>query len=309
MVRTIATVLAPLFPAAPDLKAQPDSLPSGILLDEAVVVAQREGFDVKAFIARVRSDTTYQDAFLNLRRHPHRTEGELRVYDPHAGERAGFFRVVHLVREGGMATLMIDSVREQGRLRKADGDHRYLTARMFQNLFFPDGPRPVPATVAEVDEARAGGSRFERYRADLKAFMFNPGEGLDVPIVGDKLALFDPGMARHYTMSIWSGERNGHDCWVFSADARADIPRNAVVIRTMDTWFDKGTGQVIAREYHLTHAGLLLSFDITMVVDLAVTDGLLVPTHVKYDGDWDLPLQRRERVRFFLRTMEWQAWR
>lgn len=309
MVRTIATVLAPLLPAAPDLKAQPDSLPSGILLDEAVVVAQREGFDVRAFIARVREDTTYQDAFLNLRRHPHRTDGELRVYDPRDRERAGFHRSARLVRSGDLATQVIDSVREEGRLRKADGDHRYLTARMFQSLFFPDGPRPVPAAVDEVDPSRAIGSRFERYRADLKAFMFNPGEGLDVPIVGDKLALFEPGIARHYAMSIWSGQRNGHACWVFSADALPDIPRNAVVIRTMDTWFDKATGRVMAREYRLAHTGMLVSFDITMVVDLDVKDGLLVPTHVKYDGEWDLPLQRRERVRFFLRTREWRAWR
>lgn len=289
--------------------AQPDSLPPGILLDEAVVVAQREGFDVAAFIARVRSDTTYQDAFLNLRRHPHRTEGELRVHGPRDRERAGFFRIAHLVREGGMAAQVIDSVREEGRLRKADGDHRYLTLRMFQSLFFPEGPRPVPVTVAEVHAARTGSSRFERYRADLKAFMFNPGEGVDVPIVGDKLALFDPAIARHYAMSIWSGERNGHDCWVFSADVLPEVPRQTVVIRTMDTWFDKTTGQVIAREYRMTHAGMLMSFDITMVVDLAVQDGLLVPTHVRYDGDWDLPLQRRERVRFFLRTTEWSAWR
>ena len=289
--------------------AQPDSLPPGILLDEAVVVAQRDGFDVPAFMARVRSDTTYQDAFLNLRRHPHRTVGELRVMDPRDRERAGSFRAAHLDRSGDVTTQVIDSVREEGRLRQPDGDHRYLTARMFESLFFPDGPRRVPVAVAEFTASRGGGPRFERYREDLKAFMFNPGEGLDVPIVGDKLALFEPGIAQHYAMSIWSGERNGHDCWVFSADVRPETPRDAVVIRTMDTWFDKTSGQVIAREYRMSHAGILLSFDITMVVDLSVKEGVLVPTHVRYDGDWDLPLQRRERVRFFLRTTEWAVWR
>ncbi|MBV6403688.1 MAG: hypothetical protein IT228_03525 [Flavobacteriales bacterium] len=312
-LRRAVQVLVPVLLGRAPVAAQQDSLPAGILLDEAVVVAQREGFDVAAFIARVRTDTTFRHAFLNLRVHPHRTEGELRVHDPRDRERAGFFRTAHLVRiqgaDGADRTVQVtDSVRETGRLRQPDGDHRYLTARMFESLFFPEGARPVPRSVADLDGRRSGGSRFDRYRADLKRFMFSPGEELEVPIVGDKLALFDPDIARHYAMSIWSGVRNGHDCWVFSADMRPDAPRNAVVVRTMDTWFDKASGQVIAREYRMQHAGLILRFDIAMVVDLDVRDGLLVPTHVHYDGDWDLPMQRRERVRFFLRTTQWEAW-
>ncbi len=301
--------LAALCACAGPLRAQEDSLVGRILLDEAVVVAQRAGFDVAAFVQRVRGDTTFQHAFLNLRSHPHRTDGELRVHDPSDRTRAGFFRTAHLERTGKRAVQVVDSAWESGRLRRGNGEHRYLTARLFEDLFFPAGPRDVPRGVAGPSADRSGGSRFERYRSDLKRFMFDPGAGIDVPLVGDKLELFAPHMAVHYAMSIWSNVRNGHDCWVFSVDVLPEAPRNAVVVRTLDTWFDKSTGRVIAREYRMAHASLVLSFDISMVVDLAERDGLLVPTHIFYDGDWDLPLQRRERVRFYLRTTDWRAWR
>ncbi len=59
--------------------AQPDTLLKHIALDEVVISAQATGFDVEAFVRRVRTDTTFHKAFLNTRVHPHRVRSDVRV--------------------------------------------------------------------------------------------------------------------------------------------------------------------------------------------------------------------------------------
>lgn len=64
---------------------------------------------------------------------------------------------------------------------------------------------------------------------------------------------------------------------------------------------------VIAREYRIAHASLVLDFDIAIQVDNQVVEGELVPTYIGYDGDWDIPMHKRELVRFRLRMHGWMA--
>ena len=75
----------------------------------------------------------------------------------------------------------------------------------------------------------------------------------------------------------------------------------------MDTWFDRETLQVVAREYRLAHASMILDFDIKIIVDNAVVNGVLVPTYVNYDGQWDIPFRKREIVRFYLAMDQWSV--
>jgi len=42
-------------------------------------------------------------------------------------------------------------------------------------------------------------------------------------------------------------------------------------------------------------------------VENAIIDGALVPTLVDYDGDWDIPMKKRELVRFVLDYSEWRV--
>lgn len=277
-----------------------------IVLDEFVVKAQEEGFDVPTFIQRIKEDTTFHHAFLNMRVHPHRSVGTLRVRDAHEQGSAELYRDAHLVRAGAYAELVQDSAAEHGRLRDRRGRHRFLTAELFEDLFFPTGPRIADGTINNHAAEGGATSRIDRYKNELKRFMFNPGQELaSVPLIGDKLALFDARMASLYDFKLWSNLRNGHACWVFSADVKAGSDEDDTVIKHMDTWFDQATREVIAREYRIVYNSLLLGFDISIQADLALEDGLLVPTHVTYDGVWDIPLQRKERVRFHLRNSAW----
>ncbi|MFN3874848.1 MAG: hypothetical protein ACK4L7_02920 [Flavobacteriales bacterium] len=290
------------------LRGQPDTLLKHIALDEVVVSAQAEGFDVAAFVQRVRADTTFHKAFLNTRCYPHRLRSEAVVRRKDEREAASLQRMARLVRDGRRAALAIDSTQERGRLRDRNGRFRYLTIEMYDDVFFPKGPFVADNTVAGRKLEVQRGSRFEKYKSELKKFMFDPGtEIASVPFIGDKLALFSPEMAPLYDFRIWADERGGRPCWVFSAAAKPEHRDGKTVIKTMDTWFDQESHDVLARSYRIAHRSLLLDFDISISVRNIRVGQALVPVRVAYDGDWDIPFEARERVRFWLEYSDWQV--
>ncbi|MEZ4756806.1 MAG: hypothetical protein R2817_08270 [Flavobacteriales bacterium] len=287
--------------------AQPDTLIGHITLDEVVIRARSEGFDVPTFVQQVRTDTSFHKAFLNTRYHPHNVVSRLAVRGKEERELARSHVRGRLVRSGERATLVLDSVAESGRLRDRRGDHRYLTAEMYEEVFFPKGSFKADNTVAGRRLELERGGRVERYKSELKKFMFDPGSEIaSVPFIGDKLALYDASMAAYYAHRIWSDDRKGRSCWVFSSNALPDSDPDDTVIKEMDTWFDKESGLVMARNYRIAHRSLFLDFDIRIAVENQVMEGQPVPVSVVYEGDWDIPFAKREIVRFDLHYSDWK---
>ncbi|HRD53092.1 MAG TPA: hypothetical protein PKY96_10650 [Flavobacteriales bacterium] len=293
---------------ASGVAAQTDTLLKHIALDEVVISAQADGFDVNAFVQRVRTDTTFHKAFLNTRTYPHTVRSEAVVRRKDERESASVHRRARLVRAGKSATLAMDSVSERGKLRDRKGRFRYLTIEMYDDVFFPKGSFPADNTVAGRRLEVERGSRFEKYKGELKKFMFDPGtEIASVPFIGRKLALFSPEMAPLYDFRIWSDSRGNRPCWVFSAAAKPEHRDGRTVIKTMDTWFDQETGDVLARSYRIAHSAIFLDFDISISVRNIRIGDALVPVRVSYDGDWDIPFEQRELVRFWLEYSDWKT--
>ncbi len=288
--------------------SQPDTLIGHIQLDEVVISAQASGFSVDAFVKQVREDTSFHKAFLNTRYHPHTMRSALVVRNKGEREMASLYRESRLLREGPKARQVIDVERTSGRLRTRKGEFRYLTAEMYDDVFFPKGSFTADNSVAARKLEVVRGSRLDKYKSELKKFMFDPGSEIaTVPFIGSKLALFEPHMAPLYDFRIWSDMRNGHACWVFSADAKPEYRDGRTVIKSMDTWFDQDSGEVIARQYRITNSSLILDFDITIKVENQHINGALVPMRVDYDGDWNIPLKKRELVKFWLVYSDWQV--
>ncbi|HOY29105.1 MAG TPA: hypothetical protein PLR96_09030, partial [Flavobacteriales bacterium] len=80
--------------------AQVDRIATKVELDEVVITAQKEGFNVEAFIQQVMEDTTFHKAFLNTRYHPHRLRSVLKVRAKDEKETASLYRTGYLHRDG-----------------------------------------------------------------------------------------------------------------------------------------------------------------------------------------------------------------
>lgn len=290
-----------------------DTIVNTYELGEVVVHGSARGLQLEGFIQQVMDDTTFYHAFLNTKYWPHAVVSELRVRNKHDDATAHLYRRGWLVRTGPMAQLVLDSVLEEGRLRDRSGDIRYLTAEMYDDVFFPKGTWNASNRIAARQQEISHESRFDKYKSELKKFMFNPGQEIaSVPLIGDKLALFDSTMTPLYDFSVANSFHEGVPCWLFSAIAKDTVDGKAAdeddtVIKRMLTWFDQRTMRVLAREYRIAHESLLLDFDITIKVDNTVVNDDLVPVHVTYDGLWDLPFKKPEIVRFYLVFGEWRV--
>lgn len=311
MRRCISIACLALWAAEGLAQTEADTIVNVYQLGEVVVHGGARGLGLEGFFRQVMEDTTFYHAFLNTKYHAHAVESTLRVRDKKSRESAGLYRRGRLVRTGPLAELVLDSVSETGRLRGKDGRMRFLTAEMYDDVFFPKGTWHADNRILARQQEISRESRFDRYKSELKKFMFNPGQEIaSVPIVGDKLDIFDSSMAPFYDFGVDTDFRDGRPCWLFSAIARDTVngepaDMDDTVIKRMITWFDQETMNVLAREYRMRHAGLLLDFDISIRVANALVGGDLVPVRVDYDGDWDIPFKRRELVRFQLIYDHW----
>lgn len=311
MRRSIAILCVVLDALMVRAQTDVDTIVNVYQLGEVVVHGGAQGLQLEGFFRQVMEDTTFYHAFLNTKYHAHAVESELRVRDKKSRETAGLYRKGRMVRTGPMAELVLDSVREIGKLRDRNGGIRFLTAEMYDDVFFPKGQWRASNRIAAREQEISRASRFDKYKSELKKFMFNPGQEIaSVPFIGDKLDIFDPDMAPLYDYSVGSGFRDGRPCWLFTAVARDQVggrpaDEDDTVIKRMLTWFGQGTMNVLAREYRMRSGGILLDFDISIRVSNAIVNGDLVPMRVDYDGDWDIPFKKRELVRFNLMYEDW----
>jgi hypothetical protein len=280
-----------------------------IELAEAVVFAQGGGgFNVERFVTQVMEDTTFQHAFLNTKFYPHHLSTELTVRNKDERAAAKLYREGYLRCTTSVAEWVLDSVKETGKLRDRDGELRYITAQMYDDVFFSNGSYRRVARSVQQRQMMDRSSRLAKYKSELKQFMFDPGKEIgSVPLIGDKMALFDPEMVPYYEYKLDAAPVNGRYCWVFSAVAKQGVRDNATVIKDMHTWFDQETNQVLGREYRLAHNTVLLEFDIRIRVENTHVQGVLVPSRVSYDGRWDLPFKKPEIVDFWLAYDDWSV--
>ncbi|MBO9727653.1 MAG: hypothetical protein J7623_03335 [Chitinophaga sp.] len=269
-------------------------------LDEVIVAAKRIGFDVNSFIKRVEDDTTFYRAFKNLHVVGFDAVNDIRVLDKQAAIQASLYNETHQEVKGKCMTMKVANEKVTGDFYTRKGNYNYYTAELYANLFFVKGT--VCADDAGETPERSGGS-LARHKAQLKQLIFNPGKPVrGVPIVGQKVAIFNYEVMRFYDFSI-SAENyvDGTPCYVFTAKAKpglSRIDRADVVIDELITWFNKDNFEIVGRKYALSYKTMLFDFNVKMNVQMTKFNGLLIPSLVTYNGTWNVPFKKRETAVF-----------
>lgn len=287
-----------LSPSLPVL-AQDTALYKGmtINLDEVVVKAKRIGFDVNSFIQRVEDDTTFYRAFKNLRLTGFTADNDIRITDKKGGRTIASLKShTRQVIQGNCRSMEVLDERTTGDFYTRKGNYNYYTAELYANLFFTKG------TVCGEESGHAKGS-LERHKSQLKQLIFNPGKPISgVPVVGNKVAIFDRHLMRFYDFSITSEMyAGGVDCYVFSAVMRKDlggIDRAEVVIDELITYFNKETMEIVGRKYALSYKTMIFDFKVRMNVQMTKLGDLLLPALITYSGTWNIPFKKRETADF-----------
>ena len=113
--------------------------------------------------------------------------------------------------------------------------------------------------------------------------------------------MFDKDVSALYDFRIDVKEYLGRSCYVFSIIPKAGLTsgqKDNIVIDEMTTWFDASSMDIIARNYSLSFNAGVYDFNVDMEVQLQKVGDLLVPTVLRYKGEWDVIFKRKERAQF-----------
>lgn len=272
-----------------------------IELDSLVVTATRQGFDVNDFIKMVQEDESFYRAFRNIRTMSYSSDNDLKMFSKKGKIKASLQNTILQTSDGRCRTMKTINPIITGKYYKRKKKIRYYTAKMHDRLFFTYGKvcesEQIEDQVGLKDSKNLTG--MSKHINELKKLIFYPGKKADVPFIGKKTAIFEDKMAKYYNFSITSKTYQSEiDCYVFLAKVKDGTKKDKTVIKYMETFFDKKTFQVIARNYHLAHNGAMFDFDVKMDISLKTVGEKYVPEKIKYDGQWDIPFNKPEISKF-----------
>jgi len=266
-----------------------------VQLDSFVV---KSGFDVNAFIRRVRSDTTFYKAFKNLRFIQYEAYNDIKVFDKDRDVKASLHSKTRQNFKKGCRSTTVLQQNTTGDFFTRSGDYNYYTAELFAYLFFTkDSVCNESDIVAGSMDSHPGG-QMAKSEYQLKQLLFNPGSRVSgVPLMGDRASIFDEGEAEKYDFRISRELFAGQECYVFRISPKKGYERK-VIYDEFVTWFRKSDYSIIARDYSLSYSNLIYDFDVKMKVRTNEVGRKLYPTHISYDGNWHVFTKKRERVKF-----------
>lgn len=268
-----------------------------VTLSEVVV---RSGTNVPGFIDRVKGDTTFYKAFRNLRILNYSSLNDIRMMDKKGRLKASLkSRTRQDAWQGCRITHKIDE-KHTGDFYDKKGHYNYYTAALYDGLFFSF--ETVCGEHNRVKDAQLsikGKSGITKHKEQLKMLFFNPGSDIPgIPLMGDKAQIFDPEHASLYDFDIDIRDRSGIQCYVFTIKTKPNLSsfeRGRIVIDEMVTWFDYKNFEVLARNYSMSYNAGVYNFDVSMEVEMTHAGKYLVPSVIRYNGNWGVTFKKKER--------------
>lgn len=269
-----------------------------IEMDEFVLQASKEGFDVNAFIQRVKEDTTFYKAFKTLHLVNYTAENDIRIYNKNGGIKASLNSKTRQHRTQKCRSMETLEERTIGDFYNRKKEYNYYTAELYASLFFTQGKVCNENNIVAGQENKKGKGQLEKHKWQLKQLIFNPGSKVaGVPFASNKVAIFEPEIARMYDFKLMLVEYEGEDCLLFTAKPKPDF-KNEVIYNELSTWFKQSDYSIVARDYALSYQTLLYDFDVVMKVRLRNVNGQLLPYKINYKGNWHVAFQEREKGSF-----------
>lgn len=264
-----------------------------ITLSEIVV---NNKLDVPSFIERVKNDTTFYKAFRNLRIIGYTALNDIKMLDKKGNIQASLHSKTKQIRTRNCRKMEVLSQKVSGDIFDKNGNFNYYTAQMYAGLFFTKDSVCGENNIVKGHEFSTNGlSGIDKHKEQLKMLFFNPGKKInDLPFISNKTEIFDESMADKYDMAIDFSQHDSIPCYVFRIKVKPN-KKNDVVIDEMTTWFNEKTFEIVARNYSLSYDAGVYDFDVDMHVEMSKVGNLLVPSVLRYNGNWKAIFKKRER--------------
>ncbi|MEI7736523.1 MAG: hypothetical protein WCI49_13720 [Ferruginibacter sp.] len=264
-----------------------------ITLSELVV---NNKLNVPAFIERIKNDTSFYKAFRNLHLLGFSAINDIRMNNSEGESKASLFSRTKQLRTKNCRSMQVLEETVTGDFYTDDHTYNYYTAQMYASLFFTkDSVCGEDNIVLGREFSTEGKSGMDKHKEQLKKLFFNPGKKISgIPFISSKTPIFDDEMADKYDMSIDMDIYNNTNCYIFKQTVKPEN-KSDVVIDEMTTWFDDRTFEVRGRNYSLSYDAGVYDFKVQMEVVLSTFGEYLVPTLIRYTGNWKAIFKSRER--------------
>jgi hypothetical protein len=264
-----------------------------ITLSEVVV---NNKLNVPAFINRIKNDTSFYKAFRNLHILGFTAINDIRMNDSDGKMKAGLHSTTKQIRSKNCRSMQTIEEQVTGDMYDENREFNYYTAKMYASLFFTkDSVCGEDNIVTGREFNTAGKTGMEKNKEQLKMLFFNPGKRINgLPFISNKTAIYDDELADKYDMSIDFDMFKKQSCYIFTQKVKPEN-KSDVVVDEMKTWFNDQTFEVVARNYTLSYSAGVYDFKVQMEVELTKFGEYLVPSLIRYIGNWKAIFKPRER--------------
>lgn len=264
-----------------------------ITLSEVVV---NNKLNVPVFINRIKSDTSFYKAFRNLHILNFTAINDIRMNDGDEKIKAGLHSTTKQIRSNNCRSMQTLEEQVTGDIYDENREFNYYTAKMYASLFFTKGTICGEDNIVTGREfSTAGKTGLEKNKEQLKMLFFNPGKRIDgLPFISNKTAIYDDELADKYDMSIDIDMYKNQSCYIFTQKVKPEN-KSDVVVDEMTTWFNDQTFEVVARNYSLSYSAAVYDFKVQMEVVMTKYGEYLVPSLIRYVGNWKVIFKPRER--------------
>ena len=284
------------------LPAQKDSLDNERLAKMVTLtpVTVRTDINVAKFMERVKNDSTFYKAFRSLHLVGFTSLNDIRMRDKKNNVIASLQSKTIQKRNNNCRTMDVVEEKTTGNFYDSKKNYNYYTAELYAGLFFTKGNVCHETNIVKgIDLSAKSKKGIEKHKQQLKMLFFNPGKKISgIPLMGDKIDIFNPDRARFYDFLIDYDDYEGQPCYVFSIKAKADLKsgkKDKIVIDSMITWFSSKTMEVLARKYDMSYNAGVYDFNVHMEVQMTHFGKYLLPKTLRYVGTWDVAFKKRER--------------
>ncbi len=274
-----------------------------VVLDQDVLKTAKAGLYVEDFIQEIITDTSFYQAFQNMKKYNFLAENTIVTYNKSNKVSGKLFRKILHEEKVGKHKITYLKKEASGDLYKRNGKYELYTVEMFDYIFMNAYNSDfVDKGVSNTGEKQ---NKNESYKDKLKTLIFSPGKPIKgIPFISNKTEIFSEDMRKNYNYSFASGTYlDSIPVYRFKVLMKPDLSnwtKDGIMIKELTTIFDKRNFQILGRYIDMKMDNLAFSFDVQMNIELSYVEQELLPTKISYQGNWDIPFKKEERASFLV---------
>lgn len=279
----------------------PDTIKT-IVVDTAVVtVSARGGLYVQDFINQILQDTSFYEAFRNIKKYAFTAENRIYTYDKRNKIEGKIYRKLKRSNVKGAGKIHYLARQDSGEVYKRNGKYELYTVEMFDYIF----TNAYNADFVKGGDAPHANGKNQSYKEKLKTLIFSPGRPVSgIPFISKKTEIFSPEMKDFYRYEFAKGTYlDSIPVYRFKVIQRPDLidgQKDQVMIKELTTIFDRRNFQILGRYVDMKFSNMMMDFNVQINIEMNRFGGELLPTKVSYQGNWNVPFHKEERSSFLV---------